>query len=121
MALESQIGDAGALFVGEDKIFELEVLDENDLPVNIATWSSIPFVVAASDNATAILTKSSSVIGTYNAVRASNSQRARVTLTDSEMNLFRAKTYRYSWKRDDDGFETILAYGDFVVEKATAP
>ncbi|CAB4190392.1 hypothetical protein UFOVP1196_55 [uncultured Caudovirales phage] len=33
----------------------------------------------------------------------------------------KARTYRHSWKRMDDGSETVLAYGNFVPQKATAP
>ena len=69
----------------------------------------------------AILTKVPTITGVYDAVRATNTQRAVVVVTDTEMNLFKAKTYRYSWKRTDDGSETVLARGPFAPEKATAP
>ena len=69
----------------------------------------------------AILSKTPSLSGTYNAVRATNTQRATVVLTDTDMNLFRAGTYRHSWKRMNDGSETVLAWGNFTPEKATAP
>ena len=63
-----------------------------------------------------------SIVGAFNTVFANSTLRARVTLTDTQMNLFtKAGTYRWSWKRTDDGFEDILLFGDFIVEKATAP
>ena len=118
---------SGDLFVGEDKIFELELVDDPDLgtaavPVNMAGWN-ILFDVRTKDNASdpAILSKTATLTGVYNAVRATNTQRAVVTVTDTDMNLFRQKTYRHSWKRMDDGVETVLCRGDFIPEKATAP
>ena len=44
-----------------------------------------------------------------------------VPLTDTEMNLFRATTYRYSLKRMNDGGEEVLFWGDFTPQEATAP
>lgn len=122
MALEVTIGGDGALFVGEDKQFRFEILDTSSVPVNITGWVLL-FDVRKKDNsaAPALLTKTPSITGVYNIVRATNTQRAIVTLTDDDMNLFQAKTYRYSCKRMDDGSETVTNWGDFAPQKATAP
>lgn len=122
MATNVNIGGDGSLFVGEDKTLDLEVLDTAGVPVNIATWAMV-FDVRDRDNSPdpPKLTKIPTVIGVYNATRANNTQRARVILTDSELNTVIAKTYRQSWKRTDDGFETVLLYGNFAPQKATAP
>jgi hypothetical protein len=121
VALEATIGGDGALFVGEDKIFRLEVLDVSQIPVNITGWA-IKLVVRKKDNTAdpAIFSRDALVVGVYNAVRTTNTQRAEVQLTDTELNTVSKKTYRHSWKRMDDGSETVLAYGDFVVQLATA-
>lgn len=119
------IGGEGTLFVGEDKIVELELVDDPDaaspVPVNMAGWEVLFDVRSKDASSTAIFTKTAAIVGIYNAVRASNTQRARVTLTDTEMNTVKQKTYRHSWKRMDDGVETVLARGPFTPEKATAP
>ena len=122
MAHEQQIGGDSTLFVGEDKTFRLEVLDVSDLPVNIAGWTML-FDVRKKDTsaAPAIFSKTPSITGVFNALRASNTQRAIVVLTDTELNMVLGKTYRHSWKRMDNDVETVLAWGDFVVQKATAP
>lgn len=144
MATDVAIGGPGlgTLFVGEDKVLRLEVLqfpagsdpavDDINLvgvPIDTAGWDVL-FDVRFKDNSAdpAMVSKTSSVTGTFNSVRATNTQRRIVTLTDTEMNLFKgsnlpsgAKTYRHSWKRMDDGSETVLARGDFSPEKATAP
>ena len=122
MAANVDIGGSGTLFVGEDKTFVLEVLDTAGAPVDIATWS-ILFDVRLKDNsaAPAIFSKTATITGAYNSVRASNTQRANVSLSDDELNTVTAKTYRQSWKRMDAGVETVLLYGAFAPQKATAP
>jgi hypothetical protein len=122
MAEEQTIGGSGTLFVGEDKTFRLEVLDVNDVPVNIAGWT-ILFDVRKLDTSKdpAIFSKTPSIVGIYNVVRATNTQRAETSLTDTELNLVKARAYRFSWKRMDDGSETVLAWGNFIPQKATAP
>ena len=122
MALDATIGGNGTLFVGEDKTFRLELLDVSELPVNMSGMD-ILFDVRKNDNAAApaIFSKTATIVGVFNATRASNTQRAEVVLTDTELNTVRAKTYRHSWKRMDDGSETVLAWGDFAPQKATAP
>lgn len=116
MAEEVTIGGEGALFVGEDKNFFLS------LPGVDMSGMSILLDVRQKDTSTAaIVSQTADVIGVYDDDVDVNTQRARVILTDTQMNLFRAATYRYSFKRMDDGFETVLAYGDFAPQKATAP
>lgn len=118
---------SGDLFVGEDKIFRFELVDDPDLgaaavPVNMTGWD-ILFDVRIKDTSAdpAILSKTATLTGVYNAARSLNTQRAIVSVTDTEMNLFKQKTYRHSWKRMDDGVETVLSRGNFIPEKATAP
>jgi hypothetical protein len=122
MATTVQIGGSGTLFVGEDKTFTLETLNASEVPVDMLGWTVL-FDVRKSDKAPdpAIFSKSATIVGVFNVVRATNTQRAQITLSDTEMNTVSGRTYRYSWKRMDDGVETVLARGPFVVEKATAP
>lgn len=140
MATNQTIGGNGSLFVGEDKIFYFEVLDVSGLPadqldangvplsatagvpIDMATWVLL-FDVRKQDNSPdpSILPIVPSIVGVWNASRAVNTQRAKVIVTDTQMNLFQAKNYRHSLKRMDDGSETVLTRGDFAPEKATAP
>jgi len=122
MATTVQIGGSGTLFVGEDKTFTLETLNASEVPVDMLGWTVL-FDVRKSDKAPdpAIFSKSATIVGVFNVVRATNTQRAQITLSDTEMNTVSGRTYRYSWKRMDDGVETVLCRGPFVVEKATAP
>ena len=135
MALSVTIGGSGTLFVGEDKTFRLEVLtprfdangnkiahDASSVPVNFTGWE-IRFDVrkTVTSGEPPIFNKTATITGVYNAVRATNTQRAVVTLTDTELNTVKAQPYQHSWKRMDDGSETVLAWGPFAPQKATAP
>jgi hypothetical protein len=122
MALPATIGGSGTLFVGEDKTFRLELIDVAGLPVNMTAWTLV-FDVRKKDNAVdpPIFTKVPTLTGVFAADRPTNTQRAVVTLTDTELNTVKKGTYRHSWKRMDDGSETVLAWGDFTPDKATAP
>jgi hypothetical protein len=119
MAEEVKIGGDGALFAGEDKTINFEILDADSVPVNMSGWT-VAFLVRRSDTDTeTVLTASASISGSYNATRASNTQRAVVTILDTDTQHLNAGKYRYSLKRTDDGNETVLNYGIYEVERAT--
>lgn len=124
MAVEITLGGDGELFVGEDKTLRLALKADKltGIVPDMTGWNVV-FDVRAKDASPdpAIVTKTMTILGAYAADKASNLQRALVVLTDDELNLFKAATYRYSMKRMDAGFETVLAYGDFAPQKATAP
>jgi len=126
MAREANIGGDGALFIGEDKQLNLELLDgpselSTSLPVDMSGWS-VKLFVRTSDAAAdpAVLEKTATIVGIFNAARAVNTQRARVTLTDTEMLTVAARMYRHAWKRMDDASETVLAYGRFYPQRSPA-
>ncbi len=129
MAYRQDLGGGGTLFVGEDVEINFEILpqganvtDPSVQPIDISGWG-LTFVVRATESPTSppLLTVPATVVGTYNVVRATNSQRARVTLTDSDLAaaVFQPGTYKHSLKRTDDGSEKVVSYGDFEVEQAT--
>lgn len=145
MALERNI----TLFIGEDKALTFEIFDQAGLTddeleaaieagtatmQDVSGWA-FEFLVRLKDTTTgaALINKDSGspteieVTGTYNATRATNTQRVVVHLFDTDTAaadgsavLLAPKTYRYSLKRTDAGAETILAYGDFELMQATA-
>ena len=131
MAEPATIGGSGTLFVGEDKTFKLELLqprtdgqphDSTSVPVDMSTWIVVFDVrkkVTSADPA--IFSKTAVMQGAYNVSRTLNTLRAVVSLTDTELNTVKAKEYQHTWQRMDDGSETVLAWGPFAPEKATAP
>lgn len=123
VAVEVNIGGDGELFVGEDKSFRLTPITNRltGLPENVTGWV-IHLVVRRRDGTPdpAIFDKTAAIGGVYNVNPTLNTQYAEVQLTDTELNTVKALTYRHSWKRMDDGSETVLAYGNFVPQLATA-
>ncbi len=126
MAVDSTIGGGGALFVGEDKLLRFGPLYLALTPtvgVDMTGWAMV-FDVRTKDTSAdpAILSRTDfSLVGVFNVLQSSNTQYAQLSITDDELNLFRAKQYRWSWKRMDAGSETVLGYGSFAPQKATAP
>lgn len=126
MATEGQLGGEGTLFVGEDKVLRLAVLDEIGVPVNFASWV-VHFECRHRDDSKdpADLAKVATVVGTYNADPLLNTQRLQVILTDDDTNAMtdgrstEETPHRYAWKRMDDGSETVLRYGDLVLQVST--
>jgi len=122
MARRTTLGGNGQLFLGEDKTFVLEVVDADGDPVDISGWTVLLDVRARPSSASALISKTpASITGTFNASRTLNTQRASWEVSDDEMDeLAAAGTFHYSCKRTDEGYKTVLAYGEFIAEKATA-
>jgi len=104
------------LFVGEDKRFELHVKDEAGASVDITGWVGRLVVKRKERDVDSVLDVAFVVDGTFSP--SSNPQRAVVIVTDTQLSL-PPRVYRHSWKRLDDGTETILAYGNFNLQLAT--
>jgi hypothetical protein len=121
MAFNVTIGGNGTLFIGEDKRLRIACVDNTGLPTDMTGWV-LDFDVRTSDTApSSVLTLTPTLVGTFDTNPSLNTQRAIVTLTAANMNLFRPKLYRYSVKRIDPGEETVLLWGSFLPQRATAP
>lgn len=130
MAAEQQLGgmNGDRIFLGTDLTRTFHVLDidanEDGSVAKDITGKTITFDVRAKNSsATPLLTINASIVGTFNATAADNTQRARVALTDEDLSpaTFGANggTFRYSLKDMTDGAETILAFGAIVIQRAT--
>lgn len=117
MARNTNLGGDGRLLVGEDKDVVLEVLDRDGDPVDTSGWTT-SLVISTTLVSAALMTKSGSVGGTFDADRATNTQRITFALTDDETATLTAGTYQYSIKRTDAGSEAILSWGKCIVETA---
>lgn len=116
MAALVTLGGAGSLFVGEDKTLKWELIDTTGVPVDMSGWAIRLLVLSSSG--TVMINKTASITGSYSSTRSANTQRAVVTLTDTDMEIPDG-THQHSLKRTDDGSETILTYGPCIVERAT--
>jgi hypothetical protein len=117
MAKQTHLED---VFIGTDVTFRFHIKDEDeDAAVNITGWA-LSFMVKADpadadDDALVVKTTSSgiSISGSFDSSPAANTQRATVTLEDSDTHLYEALRGYWELKRTDAGSETVLGYGDF--------
>ena len=139
MAHERNFTKDDDLVIGDDIALEFEVFGDDlvvdddgayvsGTPEDVAGWA-LAFAVRTSDTtpASPVLSKSTSagitITGTYDASHASNTQRVRVAIADTDtysdlgVVLVAPKTYRYSLKRTDAGSEKTLAFGKFVLRE----
>ena len=121
MAENAPITSDHEWFIGTDHQFEFgPVLDGDGVPVNITGWTlSWMLKRRLSDlDANALLTKTPVISGSYSATIALNTQRATVTVADTDTDAFVARTdYRHELKRTDAGSESVLAYGTAVLKR----
>jgi hypothetical protein len=108
-------------FIGTDHQFEFgPMLDGDGIPINIATWTMSWMLKRGLDDvdALALLTKTPSITGTYSATVSANTQRAVVTIADTDTDGFVARAYyHHELKRMDAGSESVLAYGTAVLKR----
>lgn len=141
MAYERNFTKDDDLFVGDDIRLEFEVFDDdlvvNDdgeyvsgTPLDVSGWS-LSFAVRRGDTATGTpqISKATggdgiTITGTFDAVRADNTQRVAVAIADTDtfsdagVVLVSPSTYRYSLKRTNAGSEKTIAFGKFVLRMA---
>jgi hypothetical protein len=118
------IGEDEELYLGEDKHLDLEVLDDDDVPVNVTGWTATFDMRDHAHSDQTVISRSCSVVGTYSATRALNTQRLRAALTDDDSStgskpLFPPGLYAYSFKRTTAGDETVLRAGLIRWREAT--
>lgn len=130
MAAEIQIGgtETDRIFLGTDGTRKFHVKDL-DTDATGATakdiaGKTIVLLIRSKDASTAtVLTATCTITGTFNSVAASNTQRAVWTFLDTELTTAAfgksGGTFRYSLKDTTDGGETILQFGDIVIDRAT--
>ena len=116
---EEQIGGNGLLYARENRILRWRIRDADGVLVNVDGWTT-HFVVSTTERATMpTIDVAGTIVGVYNSVEASNTQYVEVELTADHTNITAPRTYRYSLKRTDAGFEDVLRAGPFQVELAT--
>lgn len=130
MAAEVQMGgsDEDRLFLDTDftRSFHVKNVDADATGATakeITGWTIVLDIRKRHTSDTALLTKTLTISGTFNSVASSNTQRAIWTCADTDLTtaIFGESggTFKYSVKRTDAGQETILQYGDIVIQRAT--
>lgn len=125
MALDTTIGDADGWYVGEDKLlsFTIYTSTAKTAAKDITGWAlSWKLRRKKPDADPALLTKATggsgiTITGTFNADPALNTQRAVVTIADTDTDGLGAGSYWHELKRTDAGSETVLAQGIAVLKQ----
>jgi len=126
MAIRQDINKADGFFIDEDKTLAFEILGaDGATPVDMTGWTlawTVRRYVTDADPAIAKASGGSGVTitGTYNVDRATNTQRVIVAIADTDTAALAAGIYKHALKRTDEGSETILSFGDLVLQKAAA-
>jgi hypothetical protein len=142
MAITFDITEDHGWFVGDDKDFVFEILaddgidpwldEEQTIPnpakgvVNVSTWTLAWTVRKKDDSPDPPLvqkttTSGITIEGTYNSSRASNTQRVRVSVADTDTDAVTAGNWRHALKRMTDGAEQVISRGDALLQRATTP
>lgn len=129
--------------IGDDRILSFTIFEQEGLEVdenqNVVsgtvkdiTGYELIFVVRTTDTTprAELITKATggsgiTISGVFNADPDINTQRIEIDIEDtdtwtSSSDFLKPGKYRYALKRTDEGTETTLAYGDFVLFETTA-
>lgn len=131
MAAHTKIGgvDTDRIFIGTDFTRDFHVLDidtdaSGATAKDVTGWAVTIDIRRENRSETpALYSTSLTIIGVFNATAASNTQRLRWTVADTDLTtaIFGTNggTYAYSVKRTDDGSETVLQWGKIVIDRVT--
>jgi hypothetical protein len=125
MALEQTITADDHWFVGEDKdlVFTIYTDDTKTAIQDVTGWA-LRWRLRKSDGSPVLIEKTSggggiAVSGVFNADPAVNTQKVTVTILDTDTDPLMSGTYRQRLVRTDDGFETVLTFGDVELGPAS--
>lgn len=129
--------------LGDDRILSFTIYEQDDLAqdqetqevtsgvVRDITGYSLIFIVRTTDTTPTaeLITKTTggggiTISGTYDADPGTNTQKVEVDIEDTDTwvdssDFLKPGKYRYAMKRTDDGTETTLVYGDFIIFETT--
>ena len=140
MAFQRDFTADDQLFIGDDirlifEVFQDDLVVDDDgnyvsgTPEDVTGWGLV-FMVRFSDTTPVepLITKSTlsgiTITGTYDAIRASNTQRVEVSILDTDTwsddpagLRLKPKNYKHSLKRTDPGSEKVICFGLFVLRE----
>jgi hypothetical protein len=113
------------LFIGTDFTFQFAILNGAETAAqDVSAWAiswmikTDPNIADASASITKTTSSGISVTGTWASAPASNTQRAVVTVDDTDTTSLAAGLYYWELKRTDAGSETVLAYGSIDLKRS---
>lgn len=116
---------AAELFLGTDYEYPFTILNAaEDTAINISGWTLSWMVKRKKSDADAnkLLEKTTgsgiTISGTFNADPDVNTQKATVSVADTDTDTLPAGLVYYELKRTDAGSETVLAYGPLDLKRS---
>lgn len=128
MAIDDALVDATSeegLYVGADHSVVMTVYSNSAKTTiqDISGWTIVLDIRKKDTTASALLSVTGTVSGTFNATPASNTQKVTFTLADTDLaaTVFTGDEFegRYSVWRTDAGSEQPLRYGDITITRTT--
>jgi hypothetical protein len=123
MARLQHIGSSEDWFIGEDKTLLFEIYASAGVIQDVAAFA-MSFrlrVMGGSDRVVLTKTTASGITftGSFNADPDTNTQRTNVEIADTDTDNLPSGKYQYWLWRTDAGNETVLAYGDVELKRAS--
>jgi hypothetical protein len=120
MAIEHHFTKDDHIFRGEDKHLRFPVYEEDGVTPKDVSGMALAWVMRGrAANAPELIRKTTddgiSVEGAFNIDPDLNTQEVVVDILDTETEGIAAGNYRHALKRTDEGSETVLSFGDFVL------
>lgn len=112
--------------IGTDQSYEFTAYTSSaQTTIREITGWALSFLVkrkATDADVDAVITKTTAgggivISGTFNATPASNTQKATVSIADTDTDSLTAGVYRWELKRTDAGSEARIAYGTIVLNQ----
>jgi hypothetical protein len=128
MAIDGALVDGTTeetLYIGADHSVVMTVYSNSGKTTiqDIAGWTIVLEIRKKDTSPTALLTKTGTVSGTFNATPGSNTQKCTFTLSDDDLaaTVFTGDEFtgRYSIWRTDAGSEQPLRFGDCTITRTT--
>ena len=97
---------------GEDKVLRFTIYtDDTEAVCQDVAGFALSWKLTTRPGATALVTKTPTIAGTFNSSPGSNAQRVTVTVDDTDTDGLTPTTYYHELKRTDAGNEAVLAQG----------
>lgn len=112
MSKDSPIRQSDNWFIGEDRDLRYTVLDASAVAVNISGWTLEWVLREKPWGATALITKTP-------ALTTPGSGICTVSIADDDTINLQPGIYYYTLRRTNAGAETVLAFGDAVLQQAS--
>ena len=115
MSVDAPIADTENWFIGDDVPLDFTVVDENGDAVDITGYALEWVLRETPGSATATITKTTSDGIT---ITGGPAGKCRAAIADTDTIDLSPGRYFHTLKRTDDGLETVLSFGQAVLQQA---